>query len=111
MSELAVNASLGRERLYKALSSLGKPRFDIIYCIFKALGVDFRAAIAGQKNQNLFSYLSFPSLCKPPWLSTLIQTCRQPESVEALNSAVMRLSQVQRYVRDETLERWLQATE
>ncbi len=43
MSELAKNAGLGRESLYKALSPGAKPRYETIIKLMKALGVELHA--------------------------------------------------------------------
>lgn len=42
MSELAKNAGLGRESLYKALAPGAKPRYETILKLLKALGVELR---------------------------------------------------------------------
>ena len=43
MSQLARDAGLGRESLYKALAPGAKPRFDTILKLLPALGVQLRA--------------------------------------------------------------------
>lgn len=40
MSKIASESGLGRESLYKALNSEAKPRFDTIFKVLKALGVN-----------------------------------------------------------------------
>ena len=42
MSQLAKDTGLGRESLYKTLSGKTKPRFETIYKISKAMGVDIQ---------------------------------------------------------------------
>jgi len=44
MSELAKETGLGRESLYKALAPGAKPRFETIYKVIKALGIQLHAA-------------------------------------------------------------------
>lgn len=43
MSQLAKDAGLGRESLYKALSSGAKPRYDTVLKLLRGLGVELRA--------------------------------------------------------------------
>jgi probable addiction module antidote protein len=43
MAQIAKEAGLGRESLYKALTPGAKPRFDTILKVAKALGVKFTA--------------------------------------------------------------------
>jgi probable addiction module antidote protein len=43
MAQVAKEAGLGRESLYKALTPGAKPRFDTILKVAKALGVKFTA--------------------------------------------------------------------
>ena len=43
MAQVAKDAGLGRESLYKALSPGAKPRFDTIIKVARALGVKFTA--------------------------------------------------------------------
>jgi probable addiction module antidote protein len=43
MAEIAREAGLGRESLYKALSSRGNPEFSTILKVLKALGLRLRA--------------------------------------------------------------------
>lgn len=40
MSTIATESGLGRESLYKALNSCAKPRFDTIFRVLNALGVN-----------------------------------------------------------------------
>ena len=44
MAQVAKDAGLGRESLYKALSPGAKPRFDTVLKVARALGVKFTAA-------------------------------------------------------------------
>lgn len=46
MAQVAKDAGLGRESLYKALSPGAKPRFDTIMKVARALGVKFTAQAA-----------------------------------------------------------------
>jgi probable addiction module antidote protein len=46
MSEIAKEAGLGRESLYKALAPGAKPRFDTVLKVARALGVKFTAKAA-----------------------------------------------------------------
>lgn len=43
MAQVAKDAGLGRESLYKALAPGAKPRFDTVMKVAKALGVKFTA--------------------------------------------------------------------
>jgi probable addiction module antidote protein len=43
MAQVAKDAGLGRESLYKALTPGAKPRFDTVLKVAKALGVKFTA--------------------------------------------------------------------
>jgi probable addiction module antidote protein len=43
MSQLAKDAGLGRESLYKALAPGAKPRYDTVLKLVRALGVDLYA--------------------------------------------------------------------
>jgi probable addiction module antidote protein len=43
MAQVAKDAGLGRESLYKALAPGAKPRFDTVLKVAKALGVKFTA--------------------------------------------------------------------
>ena len=43
MAQVARDAGLGRESLYKALSPGAKPRFETVVKVARALGVKFRA--------------------------------------------------------------------
>lgn len=50
ISKLAADAGLGRESLYKALAPGAKPRYDTIFKLIKALGVELHAVpVAGLK--------------------------------------------------------------
>lgn len=46
MAQVARDAGLGRESLYKALAPGAKPRFDTVMRVAKALGVKFTAQVA-----------------------------------------------------------------
>jgi probable addiction module antidote protein len=43
MAQVAKDAGLGRESLYKALTPGAKPRFDTVFKVARALGVKFTA--------------------------------------------------------------------
>ena len=43
MAQIARDTGLGRESLYKALSAGAKPRFDTIFKVLQALGVQMQA--------------------------------------------------------------------
>lgn len=47
MAQVAKDAGLGRESLYKALTPGAKPRFDTVMKVAKALGVRFTTQVAG----------------------------------------------------------------
>ena len=44
MSQLAMDAGLGRESLYKALSPGAKPRYDTVLKLLRALGVELHTS-------------------------------------------------------------------
>ncbi len=44
MSQLAKDAGVGRESLYKALAPGAKPRYDTVLKLMRALGVELRAS-------------------------------------------------------------------
>ena len=46
MAQVAADAGLGRESLYKALSPGAKPRFDTVLKVMQALGIRLRAEAA-----------------------------------------------------------------
>jgi len=46
MSQVAKDAGLGRESLYKALAPGAKPRFDTVLKVTRALGVKLSAQVA-----------------------------------------------------------------
>jgi probable addiction module antidote protein len=46
MAQLAKDAGLGRESLYKALAPGAKPRYDTVLKLIRALGVELHAAPA-----------------------------------------------------------------
>lgn len=50
MTQVAREAGLGRESLYKALSPDGNPEFATIMKVVSALGLQLHAAPAGTKN-------------------------------------------------------------
>ncbi len=50
MTQVAREAGLGRESLYKALSPNGNPEFATIMKVVSALGLQLHAAPAGAKN-------------------------------------------------------------
>jgi len=50
MTQVARDAGLGRESLYKALSPNGDPEFATIMKVVSALGLQLHAAPAGAKN-------------------------------------------------------------
>ena len=43
MAQIARDSGLGRESLYKALSAGAKPRFDTVFKVLQALGVQMQA--------------------------------------------------------------------
>jgi probable addiction module antidote protein len=45
MAQVAKDAGLGRESLYKALAPGAKPRFDTVVKVARALGVRFSAQV------------------------------------------------------------------
>ncbi len=47
MAQVAKDAGLGRESLYKALTPGAKPRFDTVLKVARALGVKFSAHVGG----------------------------------------------------------------
>lgn len=50
MSQVARDAGLSRESLYKALSGERAPEFDTILKVTRALGLQFHAGLATQSN-------------------------------------------------------------
>ena len=50
MTQVARDASLGRESLYKALSSTGNPEFATILRVVAALGLQLHASLANAKS-------------------------------------------------------------
>ena len=48
MSDVAEDAGLGRESLYKALSSAGNPRLSTVLSVVKALGLRLHASAASE---------------------------------------------------------------
>ena len=64
MSQVARDAGLSRESLYKALSGERTPGFDTILKVIKALGLELHAeaaALAQTKRSSRRSYLARPS--------------------------------------------------
>jgi probable addiction module antidote protein len=49
MAQIAKEAGLGRESLYKALTPGAKPRFDTVLKVARALGVKFSAHVVGSR--------------------------------------------------------------
>ena len=49
--QVALEAGLGRESLYKALSPDGNPEFATIMKVVAALGLQLHAAPAGEKDE------------------------------------------------------------
>jgi len=49
MAQIAKQAGLGRESLYKALNAEGHPKFETVSAVMRALGVKF-AAVVEQNN-------------------------------------------------------------
>lgn len=47
MAQVAKDAGLGRESLYKALAPGAKPRFDTVFKVTRALGVRLTATVEG----------------------------------------------------------------
>ena len=43
MAQLAKDAGLGRESLYKAVAPGAKPRYDTVFRLVRALGIELRA--------------------------------------------------------------------
>ena len=52
MTQVARDAGLGRESLYKALSPAGNPEFATILKVVSALGLQLHAAPAGAKSAD-----------------------------------------------------------
>lgn len=52
MAQVARDAGLGRESLYKALAPGAKPRFDTVMKVARALGVRFTAAAVTGRNHG-----------------------------------------------------------
>lgn len=53
MAWLARETGLGRESLYKSLSSDGNPNFATILKVMRALGLRLRATVAGESSQGM----------------------------------------------------------
>jgi len=49
MAQIAKDTGLGRESLYKALSAGAKPRFDTVFKVLQALGVQMQAHTVPQQ--------------------------------------------------------------
>jgi probable addiction module antidote protein len=45
MAQIAKDAGLGRESLYKALSTGAHPRYETVHAVLRALGVKFTVAV------------------------------------------------------------------
>ena len=45
MTQIAKDTGLGRESLYKALSSGSKPRFETVMLVLRALNIDLKAVV------------------------------------------------------------------
>jgi len=54
MSQVARDAGLSRESLYKALSGERSPGFDTVLKVIGALGIGFRAEVANTKPNKAF---------------------------------------------------------
>ena len=52
MTQVARDAGLGRESLYKSLSSDGNPEFSTVLRVLKALGIRLRATVAGDSQSD-----------------------------------------------------------
>lgn len=52
MRQIAQEAGLSRESLYKALSGEGNPQFETVYLVLKALGLRLRAESANINSKN-----------------------------------------------------------
>ena len=52
MSQIAQEAGLSRESLYKALSGEGNPQFETIHLVLKALGLRLRAEPADASSKS-----------------------------------------------------------
>ena len=52
MTQVARDAGLGRESLYKSLSSDGNPEFSTVLRVLKALGIRLRATAAGDSQSD-----------------------------------------------------------
>ena len=52
MTQVARDAGLGRESLYKSLSSDGNPEFSTVLRVLKALGIRLRASVASDARDS-----------------------------------------------------------
>jgi probable addiction module antidote protein len=52
MSQIAAQAGLSRESLYKALSGNGNPQFETIFRVLEALGLQLRAEPSDAKGKQ-----------------------------------------------------------
>ncbi len=52
MTQVARDAGLGRESLYKSLSSDGNPEFSTVLRVLKALGIRLRATVANERDSG-----------------------------------------------------------
>lgn len=80
MTQVAKDAGLGRESLYKALTPGAKPRFDTVMKVAKALGVRFAAQPVAEDSASL-SNISVqrtldPAGRAPPHASTNVKPRR-----------------------------------
>lgn len=80
MAQVAKDAGLGRESLYKALAPGAKPRFDTVMKVVRALGVKLTAQPVARMNRQQ----SAPRLAEEP-ASELGEPCAlDPKEVERL---------------------------
>ncbi len=62
MTQVARDAGLGRESLYKSLSSDGNPEFSTVLRVLKALGIRLRATVAGDSQHDEWTRATAPAL-------------------------------------------------
>ena len=70
MSQIARDAGLGRESLYKALSAEGNPEFATIMKVISALGLQLHASPTRGRLDNCFKGLSLTGLMEPPLIGS-----------------------------------------
>ena len=70
MSQIACDAGLGRESLYKALSAEGNPEFATIMKVISALGLQLHASPTRGRLDNCFKGLSLTGLMEPPLIGS-----------------------------------------